>query len=239
MKKLFILFFLGSLSLVACKDTASGPSSSSDVDTSMEDTLMRTALDRKDFPTALICINTILYKDTTRVELYDTLFNIYNATQNPYAVADVGQKILKLRPNDLDILEPTAAAFEILGSLVPAFELEQRMFSINGDPELKLLMANNLFNQNHVQGAMAELQWIIDNRAKTDTVTTKQPRYENPEQSQEVKIRAVAHYMMGQIFYQNGDKKSALAQMNKANEIDPYYDAAAAAVIELKTGKRP
>src|SRR5690606_33438923 len=130
------------------------------------------------------------------------------------------------RPNDQEVLTATASAFEMLEEFPAALELEKRLFAVGGNPRLKLQMAQNLFMQGDINGANAEIQWVLDNRQITDTVIIQQPRTDTREM-QQIKIRAAAYYILGEMYLQLGKKAEARKAFNEAIKIEPYYDMAA------------
>ncbi len=236
MKKALLFAVIPVIMLGACNQNDTTETVKEDK-SSTDEMLMHQALNRRDYPTALVSINRILATDSTRKQLYDTLFAIYNELQNPYAVADVGPLILKDRPNDLQILEPTAAAFEILGEFSLALELEDRLFAITGDPQLKLQIASNQFNQGNIEGAKASLEWVLDNRQQTDTVKVEQPMPTVPDKTQKIRIRAIAYYMLGNLYMQTNNRNKAKQSFEAALQIEPFYDMAATSLLELEKGR--
>src|SRR5690606_19587095 len=130
---------------------------------------------------------------------------------------------------DIHVLEPTAIAYESIMELSKALELEQRLFSISGDPRWKLKTAGILFAQNNVEAARADIQWVIDNKQVTDTIVVEQPQPSDQNKIQKVKIRALAYYMLGELEMRMENRKAAIRYFNKALEVDGHYDMAAMA----------
>jgi tetratricopeptide (TPR) repeat protein len=237
MKKAFFIFFGAALFVSACQ-TGSAPDSQKP-DTSLEEKLLQQAFLRKDYATAIVSINTIMARDTARTDLYDTLFILYSELQNPYAVVDVGQHLLKKTPDDLVVLETMSQAYELTGDLAPAAELYKRLFSITGDPRIKLALAGNYFNQGNIEATEAELRWVIDNRQASDTIRIEQPMVSvGNDKTQKIKLPAMAHFMMAQMYAQTGQKQKAISSLNQALKVEPYYDLAASLLLELQYGKK-
>jgi|GEM_PF-2295964 len=220
------------LTFVACSNPTAVESTQT-VDTSFEDAILRKALVRNDVATALVSINFILEKDSTRHGLYDTLFQFYYEMQNPSGLADVGQVLLQKTPNDLSILEGTATGLLALQEYPAALELENRMFAISGDLRLKLQTATLLFEMRQVEASRAEIQYILDHRETADTMKIEQPMPSFENRTQKVKMTAVAYFSLGQIEMELGNKKAALANFNKALNADPRFDMAATAILQL------
>ena len=197
----------------------------------MEDIILQKAIRRGDVGTALNNAHIILEKDSTRTGLYDTLFQFYLEMENPRGVADVGQIILQHKPNDLNILEPTAMGLAAMMEYDKALALNQRMFAITGDLRLKITIATLLFEMRKVDEARAEIQWIVDHREISDTMKVDQP---SPAfGTQKISMLAVAYYSFGQIEFTLGNKKEASKYFYKALAIEPRYDMAATAIGEI------
>jgi tetratricopeptide (TPR) repeat protein len=231
MKKL-VYFGLLSSAFIACSNPATETKTTS-ADTRFEDAILQKAIKRNDVGTALNTIHIILEKDTSRIGLYDTLFQYYFQMQNPEGVADVGQILLQSKPNDIDILEATAMGLSAITEYEKALVLHQRMFAITGDPRLKITIATLLFELKKIDEARAEINWIIEHREVSDTMKVDQPSPSFKDRTQKISMHAIAYYSLGQIEFTLGNKKNALKYWNKALEIAPNYDLAATSIIEL------
>ncbi|MHB1277978.1 MAG: tetratricopeptide repeat protein [Bacteroidia bacterium] len=228
--KQILYFGLFATTFIACSTPGSAPKTEA-VNTQMEDTILQKAIRRGDVATALSNIHIIMEKDSTRTGLNDTLFQFYLQMENPQGVADVGQILLQSKPNDLDILEPTAMGLSAIREYEKALVLHQRMFAITGDPRLKITIATLLFEMKKIDEARAEIQWIVDHREISDTMKVEQP---SPAfGTQKISMLAVAYYSFGQIEFTLGNKKEALKFWHKALSIEPRYDMAATAINEI------
>lgn len=203
------------------------------VDTRFEDAILEKAMKRNDVGTALNTIHVILEKDTTRITLYDTLFQLYLDMQNPAGLADVGLILLQTKPNDLAILEATSAGLTSTMQLDKALEIERRMFAISGDPRLKIRIAMILFEQKQTDLARQEIQWVIDHREVSDTMRIEQAMPSVKDKTQMVSMRAIAYYTLGELEMGVGNKKEAIRLLNKALEVDPRFDMAATALLQI------
>lgn len=238
MKNILYIGLIGAVLFGACQN----PSEEKEVETKvnsnteLEDRMLKKAVDREDLYTMLYCINTILEKDSSRTALYDTLFNIYVQMQNAYGIADVGPILLKKDPNDLEVMEPTAMAYEYLEEFKQAIEIEQRMYRLNGNPALKLQIAQNKYKMQDIQGAKDDIQWVLDNRQLTDTIRIDYPML-TANRMQKVKIRAIAYSLMGDMAYQLGEKARAIDFYDKSTKVDQNFEYANQMYIDLKRGR--
>lgn len=207
-------------------------------DLSFYESQVQTALDRKDIPTALVNLNYILGKDSSRKGLRDTLFYLYAETQNTFGVANVGSEILKYRPNDLTILEPTSEAMKLNGEFGTAANIQEHMFGITGDPRLKLMMAESYAYQENIPKAEESIRWVIDNYTGKDTIKIERPMVSEQNRTQKIKMTAVAHQYLAQIYAETGQKSKALVELDKALAIEPYYDLALTLKLDLKYGRK-
>lgn len=241
MKKIFASALLAIVVFSACNENKSEDTSSSEtksVDVSFEEKQVQQALNRQDYTTALVNINYILAKDSTRKGLRDTLFSIYGQAQNIFAIADIGPEILKDRPDDLSILEPTAQAFLYLEEFKLASEIQERMFKITNDPQIKLMLGQTYVYMQDYPKAKECYNWVIENPNISDTIRYEMPMSDNPKKTQKIKVKAIAHSTLAQLLYQEGQKKAALAELEKATKIEPYFDGALKMIYELKYGQR-
>lgn len=230
--KNLLIFGLVALTF-ACNNAPAPNETVKTPDTSFEDAILTKALNRNDVATALVMINQILEKDSSRGGLYDTLFQFYYEMQNPAGLADVGQILLKTQPNDLAILEATAAGLISLQEYPAALELENRMFAISGDMRLKLQIATLLFEMQQVEAARAEIQYVLDHREIADTMKVEQPMPSYENRTQKVNMTAIAYFSLGQLEMELGNKRAAIANLNKALVADPRFDMAASAILQL------
>lgn len=228
-----------SLLFTACKNNQN-PISSSQSDSSIatDEKLLQIALKRKDLPTALVSINRILLADSSRTTLKDTLFGLYEEMQNAYAVADLGMELLAKEPDDLYYLEATTQGLELIGNLPEAEKLYNKMFALTGDLRLKLALARNQFNQEKVQEAEQNIQYVIGKRNIADTIKLEQPMLSEKNRTQMVKLSALAYQMLADLHYQTGNKKAAIANLEKALEVDQYFDGAAVMLLEIQRNRR-
>ncbi len=217
----------------ACNTTPEAAESAKTIDTSFEDAILTKALNRNDVATGLVMINQILEKDSSRHGLYDTLFQYYYEMQNPAGLADVGQILLKDKPNDLAILEATAAGLISLQEYPAALELENRMFAVSGDLRIKLQIATLLFEMQQVDAARSEIQYVLNHREAADTVKVEQPMPSYENRTQKVNMTAIAYFSLGQLEMELGNKKAAIANLNKALKADPRFDMAATALLQI------
>lgn len=239
MKKNLVYALAAVSILAACKPEQNETNEPVKEDLSFYENQVQTALDRKDIPTALVNLNYILGKDSTRQGLRDTLFYLYAETQNTFGVANVGSEILKYRPNDLSVLEPTAEAMKLNGEFGTAVNIQEHMFSLTSDPRIKLMVAESYAYQENIQKAEESIRWVIDNYTGKDTIKIDRPMVSEQNRTQKIKMTAVAHQYLAQIYAETGQKGKALVELEKALAIEPYYDLALLLKQELKYGKKP
>ncbi|TNE82384.1 MAG: hypothetical protein EP332_00470 [Bacteroidetes bacterium] len=239
MKKNFIYALAAFSMLAACKPEVKEveePKATEDLSFYVKQ--VQTALDRKDIPTALVNLNYVLGKDSTRQGLRDTLFFLYTEMQNTYGMANVGAEILKYRPNDLTILEPTAEAMKLNGEFGLAINIQEHIFGLTSDPRVKLMVAESYAYQQNIDKAEENIRWVIDNFSGKDTIKIERPMVSEQNRTQKIKMTAVAHQYLAQIYAETGQKAKALSELDKALAIEPYYDLALVMKNELKFGKK-
>lgn len=227
------LFIFGLVAIAFACNTPESKETTKTVDTTFEDAILKKALVRNDVATALVSINRILEMDSSRYGLYDTLFQFYYEMQNPSGLADVGQILLQKTPNDLAVLEATAAGLISLQEYPAALELENRMFAVSGDLRLKLQIATLLFEMKQIDAARAEIQYVLDHREIADTMKVEQPMPSYENRTQKVNMTAIAYFSLGQLEMELGNKKAAISNLNKALNADPRFDMAATAILQL------
>lgn len=230
--KYFLIIGIAASSFFACS-TPAEETKSEKQSTQLEDSILSKAMRRGDVATALVSMNTILEKDTSRTGLYDTLFQIYLEMENVQGLSEIGQILLETKPNDLAILEATSAGLTSTMQLDKALELENRMFAITGDPRLKIRIASLLFELKQVDAARKEIQWVVDHREVSDTMTAEQPSPSYQNRTQKINLRAIALYSLADLEMRLGNKKAAIGYLNRALDAEPKYDLAATTLLQI------
>lgn len=235
MKKIVYLSLVLFIGLTACKDEKSSSSSENPEGgkkKSDAEILAETAMRRNDFTSALVHINQLLLEDSTKTVWMDTLYAIYEQAQNPYAMVDVGEKIIQIRPNDTTLWAPLSQAYALIGDFPKALDMQNRLFDRSKDLRWKLMTANTHYSMGNPMEARNAIQFVINQKAEADKIKIEEP-ITGSDKFQNIKLTAVAYKMMAAIALEEGNNKEAQAMLDKAIEIEPNYDQAYAMVKQI------
>lgn len=235
MKLQFVILALSLFFLFSCKPAENTKSSGKSTDTAIEDQLYKDAIERKDLYTMLYAINTILVKDSSRTELLDTLMYVYYELGNPVASGILADKIIAKNPSNVDALKVAAEAFTSDGSLEKALVYLERLYSLESDPKVAYRIGTIYANLGNEAKAIEAMGVIINNPTEMDEIKIEQPAPSMQGKTQNIKLRAVAHSMLGIMYFEAlKNKTKAMEQFGKALQVEPNYDLAATYLLEIR-----
>lgn len=197
--------------------------------------LYRYSINIADPYTAISALSSYLMRDTNANIAYkDTLLQLYVETRSLMAAYKLSEEILKKKPNDTTTLEINLESAKSIGQLGASLDRAKQLTDMApANAEYKFFYARALFENGHLKEA-EKILLEVANDPQYKNQTTSFIWYKNGQPfPMEAKIQTSALMQIGQYYANARDKKTAKSYFRKIRSIDPQFQPAAEAILEL------
>jgi len=186
----------------------------------------------EDEATAIVALNYLLLEDSTNLEYMDSLSRLYirNGVLNPGL--SLGQKVMKVQPDNFKTLELIAEAQMALGKYPEAINNLENLHKEVGDVRYLYQLAIIDSEMKNAEKFDERLDRIL---IDPGTATVEFPAVQG---MQEVDIKAAANFLKAQLHYNSGNMDQALSYVKKALAISPNFQSALVAFEQIQQGTK-
>lgn len=206
------------LAFTSCQKGRGGSSSTN----TEEWNIYHQALKLGDYGTAAYAVNAILARDTTQINLYDTLAGVYIRQGNLTSTVNAANVFLKKNPQDINTLDLMARTMMQGGRFDLAVPYLTRLKGLSKQASYGYDLALCHLNNQEYESAAGEAMEIINN-PKADSTKVEVFFGPNNSQHQTVLIKAAAMNLLGAARLKLNDKKAGQEYIEKAVALQPDY----------------
>lgn len=233
-RKFLVIGFIG-LSLSSCKEqkTDDVKGNTESKEKSVEELVYEKAKNRGDVNSAIYAINVILEKDSSRLDLADTLAYLYYRAGNPESCSDVVNMVLSKKPDDVKLLELGGVSDQTIGNFLGAIDKFERIYAINKDLKYHYQAGTIMLNA----GMFTELEKLV--QEIIDDPNSAGAKVEIPNvqgKPQEVSLKAAAFNLKGYMYAAQNKKEPAVKAFRSALEYEKYFDLPAEGLNQILYG---
>lgn len=184
-----------------------------------------------DYTTAISAAHSILVRDPSKTEYYDSLLMLYfESARYPQAV-DLASYMLQKFPDNQKYLEVMARSFQSAGKYQQAEQVFKRLREVTSDPNYDYQLATMFFNAGDMKQAETYAQ-ILLKTPKIDTSTVKLLSGQVGEQK--IPLTAAIYNLIGSVRYRERNISAARDAFEKALSIDSSFYLAKENLSKLK-----
>ncbi|MDQ3072764.1 MAG: hypothetical protein M3Q97_05845 [Bacteroidota bacterium] len=177
------------------------------------------AMNIGDLGVATYAIHSIIARDTSQTQFYDTLAGLYFNTGNFGQAGVTAERVLRDQPNNQRMLELAARSFQSVSRGPRALHYFERLARLSNNPEHRYQVAAQLVYANKLTEAK-EIASRLTTLPQGDSIKIV---ILSGETRQPVPIKAAAYNILASIAYQQGNIQEAKEQISLALAVFPEF----------------
>jgi Flp pilus assembly protein TadD len=180
----------------------------------------RMAMDYADYSAAILALYYWMADEPQNLALKDSLATLYFMTGSNTQAVMIGQEILKADPTNRKNLEMVAIAYSRMGLLKQSLDYYTPLYAQTRNPKHLYQIAVLEYKLQRLGECELHARELADHgQAATETVVVTV----GENQTETVKLRAVALNILGVLAQERGRKEEARLLFQQATEADPQF----------------
>lgn len=176
-----------------------------------------------DYIAAIQATHSLLARDSSQTQYYDTLAMLYYRSGSYPQAAQVAVLMLQKNPKSQKYLEVLARSYQAGGKIDQAAHYYQQLRELTGDPNYDYQLASLNYNA----GRMDQAEAIINKIFSTPQIDTAHVKlYTDNGAEQVVHLKAAALNILGSIKYRQRKPDEARQAFTQALQIDSSFELA-------------
>jgi tetratricopeptide (TPR) repeat protein len=222
MKWLFYCILCSAGLLASCRQSISDKTPQESAEASHDIAVYHQAIKFGDMGTAIHAMHSLIARDTTQRNYYDTLAILYYHSQNYPQAIQAAQMILEKNQDDKNMLEVAAHSYQALNRQDLAVPFYEHLAEVTKETKYVYDIADAYFKANVWDSAANYANSIIEK----DKDDTGKVLIAFEQEQQMVSVIAAAYNIRGSVAFDQHKKDAAIADFNKALAIFPDFKLA-------------
>ena len=227
--KTSIFLLVASVLIIGC-NTNSTTGTQSSLETNKA--LYERSIALSDYGTALVALNLMLLEDSTNMEYTDSLARLYMRSGNFDAGLNLGKKVMDTDAKNYSLMELMATAYEYKGdppNLTKSYRHYKKLYEEVGGTRYLLKMAQVGMLQGSFEAARKKLEEVL---ASPEVAYIESPKSDGGIQM--INVKAGAYMLLANYYFNEGNEKAGIKNLELAIKVEPEYEAARLMVQRLQ-----